>query len=158
MHADLRILASHDNDGEPVWFLNALTIIKLSGEQTGGRFALMEDRLPARRATPYHLHHNEGETFYLLEGDMTFYSGSDKFTGTVGTTVFLPRGIPHGSRTDTAGRMLILTTPAGFDSFVREAGEPATSLVLPEPKEPGFQALTALAAKYKIDILGPLPE
>ncbi len=158
MHADLRILAENLDDGEPIWFLNALTIIKLSAEQTGGRFALLEDRLPAGRESPYHLHHNEDETFYLLDGEFTFYSGSDKFTGSAGTTVFLPRGIPHGFRADTAGRMLILTTPAGFDSFVRDAGEPATSLVLPEPKEPDFAKLTALAAKYKIDILGPLPE
>lgn len=158
MTPDLKILAQSTDEGEPYWFLNALTLIKLSAEQTGGTFALLEDRLPAGRATPYHLHHNEDETFYVLEGRMAFFSGSDKFQGGPGTTVFLPRGIPHGFRADTPGRMLILTTPSGFDSFVREAGEPATSLVIPDPKQPDFQKLTELAGKYQIDILGPLPD
>ena len=158
MTPDLKILAQANDQGAPYWFLDALTLIKLSGEQTGGTFALLEDRLPAGRASPYHLHHNEDETFYLLEGKMTFFSGSDKFQGEPGTTVFLPRGIPHGFRADTPGCVLILTTPAGFDSFVREVGQPATSLVIPEPRQPDFQKLTAIAAKYKIDILGPLPE
>ncbi len=158
MPTDLRILAQAADDGEAFWFLDALSIIKLSGKQTGGAFALVEDRLPAGRGTPYHRHQREDETFHLLEGSMTFVSGSNKFTAGPGTTVFLPRGIPHGFRAETAGRVLILTTPAGFDEFVREAGEPATSLVIPQPKQPDVQKLTTVAAKYGIEILGPLPE
>ncbi len=158
MSPDLQILAQHANDGEPFWFLNALSIIKLSGKQTGGSFALIEDRLPVGRDTPYHLHQREDETFHLLEGEMTFYSGSDKFTAGAGATVFLPRGIPHGFRAETPGRVLILTTPSGFDEFVREVGTPATSLEIPEPQQPDVPKLVAVAAKYGIEILGPLPE
>jgi quercetin dioxygenase-like cupin family protein len=157
MSPDLRILAQQADDGEPFWFLNALSIIKLSGKQTGGSFALIEDRLPAGRDTPYHLHQHEDETFHLLEGEMTFFSGSDKFTAGAGSTVFLPRGIPHGFRANTAGRVLILTTPSGFDDFVREVGTPATSLVIPEPQQPDVPKLVTVAAKYGIEILGPLP-
>jgi quercetin dioxygenase-like cupin family protein len=155
---DLHILAQHADDGEAFWFLNALSIVKLSGKQTGGAFALIEDRLPAGRGTPYHVHQREDETFYLLEGQMSFFSGSNKFTAGPGTTVFLPRGIPHGFRADTAGRVLILTTPSGFDDFVREAGDPAGALVIPEPKQPDVGKLVAVAANYGIEILGPLPE
>lgn len=72
--------------------------------------------------------------------------------------MFLPRGLPHGFRADTPAKLLILTTPSGFDQFVAEAGEPATSLVLPTPKPPDFAKLTQCAAKYGIEILGPLPE
>ncbi len=158
MSLDLQILAQHADGGEPFWFLNALSIIKLSGKQTGGSFALIEDRLPAGRDTPYHLHQREDETFHLLEGEMTFYSGSDMFTAAAGATVFLPRGIPHGFRADTPGRVLILTTPAGFDDFVREVGTPATSLEIPELHQPDVQKLVVVAAKYGIEILGPLPE
>ena len=158
MDANLQILARDRDQGRAYWFLDGLSIIKFSGEETGGTFALIEDRLPAGRATPYHLHHNEDETFYLLEGEATFISGSNKIKATAGTTIFLPRNIAHGFRTDTPARMLILTTPAGFDRFVVEAGEPAGALELPKPQEPDFHKLTVLAAKYGIDILGPLPE
>lgn len=158
MTTDLQILAQQAGDGEAYWFLDALSIVKLSSAQTGGAFALVEDHLPAGRATPYHVHRHEDETFYLLEGEFTFFSGTRKFTGTAGTTVFLPRNIPHGFRADTAGKMLILTVPGGFDLFVAEAGEPAATRTIPKPKQPDFARLTTLAAKYQIEILGPLPE
>lgn len=158
MTSPLEIAAAHQGQGRAYWFLNALSIIKLSGEQTGGTFALIEELMPAGRGSPYHLHHREEETFYVLEGELTFYSGSEKIKGTAGSTIFLPRKIPHGFRADTPSKILILTSPAGFDQFVAEGGEPALELVLPKPREPDFAALTRLAAKYEIDILGPLPE
>jgi quercetin dioxygenase-like cupin family protein len=158
MATDLKILAEQAGGGAAYWFLDALSIVKLSSAQTGGAFALIEDHLPAGRATPYHVHRHEDETFYLLEGEFTFFSGTQKFRGTAGATVFLPRNIPHGFRADTDGRMLLLTVPGGFDSFVAEAGEPAATRVIPPPKQPDFARLTALAAKHQIEILGPLPE
>lgn len=54
--------------------------------------------------------------------------------------------------------MLVASTPGGFENFVAEMGEPATQPALPEPAPPNMEKLIALAAKYKIDILGPLPE
>jgi quercetin dioxygenase-like cupin family protein len=158
MNFDLQILAQQAGEGAAYWFLDALSIVKLSSAQTGGAFALIEDHFPAGRATPYHVHRHEDEAFYLLEGEFTFFSGTRKFTGTAGTTVFLPRNIPHGFRADTAGKMLLLTVPGGFDSFVAEAGEPAATRTIPTPKPPDFARLTTLAAKYQIEILGPLPE
>jgi hypothetical protein len=53
--------------------------------------------------------------------------------------------------------MLILVSPAGFEHFVLEMSEPLTEPALP-PAPPDLAKLTALAAIYKIDILGPLPE
>jgi quercetin dioxygenase-like cupin family protein len=154
----LEIAASHEDEGRAYWFLDGLSIVRVSGEQTGGTFSLIEDRLPAGRSTPYHLHHNEDETFYVLEGELTFFGDAGKIRGAAGSTVFLPRGLPHGFRAETAAKLLILTTPAGFDRFVAEAGEPAGSLTLPTPKPPDFAKLSEIAAKYGIDILGPLPE
>ncbi len=71
-------LQTAQGEGRAFWFLDALSIIRISGEQTGGTFALIEERLPAGRSTPYHLHHNEDETFYVLEGELSFYSESKK--------------------------------------------------------------------------------
>ncbi len=124
------------------WFLNALSIVRLSGEQTGGSFALIEETLPAGRASPYHLHHNEDETFYVLEGELTFLGDSKRVRGTAGSTIFLPRGQAHGFRADTPAKILILTTPAGFDRFVAEAGEPARRSSFPTPSEPDIARLS----------------
>jgi hypothetical protein len=70
-----------------------------------------------------------------------------------GTYVFGPRNIPHGFKVlgDVPARMLLLCIPGGFAQFVVEMSEPT-------PAPPDMAKLVALAAKYSIDILGPLPE
>jgi hypothetical protein len=53
--------------------------------------------------------------------------------------------------------MLLLNTPAGFERFTVEAGEPAKELTIPPAEPPDMDKLMAIAAKYDIEILGPLP-
>jgi quercetin dioxygenase-like cupin family protein len=154
----LKVAACHAGEGRPYWFLDGLSIIRVSSEDSGGTLCLIEDRLPAGRSSPYHVHRHEDETFHVLEGELTFFSGTQKIHGTPGTTVFLPRNVPHGFRADTAAKVLILATPGGFDRFVGEAGEPAKELRIPDPTPPDYHKLTEIAARYGIEILGPLPE
>jgi quercetin dioxygenase-like cupin family protein len=61
---------------EPLWFLGTLVLMKLTGEQTGGRFALWEGVLPHGAAPPLHSHPQD-ETFVVLEGEMTAWVGPD---------------------------------------------------------------------------------
>jgi len=74
--------------------------------------------------------------------------------------VFGPRDIPHGFRVDgkDPAKLVILATPGGFERFVVEMSEPARTAALPPPSQPDMQKLLNVAAKYKIEILGPLPE
>ena len=144
--------------GRAIWFLGTLTFVKATTDQTRGAFGLIEQLLPAGRGSPYHVHHKEDEAFYILEGQCTFISSDRSFQATAGSYVFLPRDIPHGFRADTPSRILVLATPGGFEQFVVEAGEPATRLELPPSQEPDVEKLVSVAAKYGIEILGPLPE
>ena len=157
---DLRIYELTNGEGPAVWFFGALAIVKATAKQTANAFALIEQRAPVGLATPYHLHRAEDEAFFVLEGQLEFTSGDHRLTGGPGTYVFLPRNIPHGFRVtgSTPARFLVLTTPAGFEGFVMEMGEPASARTLPAPSEPDMDRLTVLAAKYGIEILGPLPE
>ena len=112
-------------------------------------------------ATPYHLHHTEDEAFYVLEGEFVFVCNGTKTVLGPGGYIFLPRGVPHGIRVSAAipSTMLILAMPgSGFVGMMQEMGTPATERVLPVPKPPDVERLTAVCAKYQIDILGPLPE
>jgi quercetin dioxygenase-like cupin family protein len=145
-------------EGQALWFLNALTHVKATGDQTGGAFGLIEQVIPAGFASPYHVHHVEDETFYILEGEVTFISGDRKIKATAGSYAFLPRDIPHGFKVDAPARLLILTTPAGFEQFVIEMGEPARDASSPPASPPDMEKLMRLAAKYQLEILGPLPE
>jgi quercetin dioxygenase-like cupin family protein len=143
-----------------VVFLGIPTVMRSTGETTRGAFALLEHlTIPPGFASPYHLHHLEDEAFYVLEGEVAFVADGKWLKAGPGTYVFGPREIPHGFKVvGTAPvRMLVLCSPAGFEEFVLEMSEPATDLPLP-PAPPDMTKLMTLAAKYKIDILGPLPE
>ena len=142
-----------------MWFLGTLAIIKATAESTRGAFGLIDSVIPTGFESPYHVHHAEDESFYVTEGEVTFICDGRKLKVGPGAYVFGPREIPHGFRIEgtAPARMLFLTTPAGFERFILEMSEPATDLALPQPTPPDMEKLTALAAKYKIDILGPLP-
>lgn len=142
-----------------IWFLGTLTSVKATGETTKGAFGLIEQLIPTGFASPYHVHHAEDEAFYVIEGDLTFISEGRASKAGPGAYIFGPRDVPHGFRVEGSApaRVLVLTVPAGFERFVVEMGEPATELVLPPPAPPDMAKLMTLAAKYHIDILGPLP-
>ena len=147
-------------EGLPLCFLNALLIVKATGEQTGGAFTLIDNVGPSGGESPYHVHHNEDEAFYVLEGEMTVYVGGEKIKAEPGTWVYGPREVPHGFRIGGASpvRFLLLYTPAGFEQFFVEVGEPARELTLPTAEPPNMERLISLAPKYDIEILGPLPD
>jgi mannose-6-phosphate isomerase-like protein (cupin superfamily) len=74
---------------------------------------------------PLH-HHDFDETFYIIEGELTFQLGDELFTSKAGELAFAPRGVPHTYANLSAAptRHLIVCTPAGFERyFARMAAE-----------------------------------
>jgi quercetin dioxygenase-like cupin family protein len=150
-----------NTEGSAYWFLNSLNIVKATSESTGGAFAMVHHTARPGHATPYHLHHIEDEAFYVLDGEFTFICDGKKTVLGPSGYIFLPRNIPHGIRcTGSApSTLLVLAMPGtGFVGMMTEMAEPAKERVLPLPAPPDLEKLTMLCAKYKIDILGPLPE
>lgn len=143
-------------NGEFFRFLGLPTLMRSTAETTNGAFGLMEHwEMPVGSASPYHTHHREDEAFYVLEGEMAFVCGGRWLKGGPGTYVFGPREIAHGFKVigKMPARMLLMCAPGGFEKFVEELGQPASAL--PEP--PDFAKLAAVAARYEIDLHGPLP-
>ena len=134
--------------------------MRSTGETTNGAFGLLEQwMVPPGFASPYQTHRLEDEAFYILEGEVAFVFDGQWTTAGPGSYVFGPRAIPHGFKVQgtAPARMLLLCAPAGFEQFVLEMSEPAPAPgVAPGP--PDMAKLMALATKYSIDILGPLPE
>ena len=150
-------------DGEALWSVGALLVIKADTERTDGAFDLFEFTAAAGYETPYHVHHDEDELYYVLEGEIDCYSGADGknvFRAGPDDTVFLPRDVPHGFRvvSDEECRMLIQETPAGLERFFVEVGVPAERLETPPSAEMDVKGLTEASAKYHLEVLGPLPE
>jgi quercetin dioxygenase-like cupin family protein len=146
-------------DDAPFRFLGLPTVMRATSQTTNGAFGLVENLMPPGFASPYHTHHLEDEAFYVLEGRMAFVCGGKWLTAGPGTYVFGPRNIPHGFKVLGAApaRMLLLCAPAGFEQFVLALSEPEPAAGA-APTPPDMAKLMAAAAKYSIDILGPLPE
>ncbi len=147
----------HDS---PFRFLGIPTAMRATSETTNGAFGLIEHwMMPPGFASPYHVHTLEDEAFYVLDGEIAFVCGGKWMTAGPGTYVFGPRNIPHGFKVvgDAAAHMLLLCAPGGFEKFVLDLGEPEPAPGVP-PAPPDMATLMATAAKYQIDILGPLPE
>ncbi|MCP9484390.1 MAG: cupin domain-containing protein [Gaiellaceae bacterium MAG52_C11] len=109
--------------GERLNFGDVTILILASAEATGGAFTLFEE-VPPLADTPLHVHvhENEDELFYVLDGEHVFHVGDEEFRTGRGGLVFAPRGVPHGQRrvVPGSGRLLVLTAPAGLEGFFRE--------------------------------------
>jgi mannose-6-phosphate isomerase-like protein (cupin superfamily) len=50
---------------------------------------------PPRWIAPLHLHHNDDEAWYVLEGKLCVKVGGDTVEAAAGAAVLVPRGTPH---------------------------------------------------------------
>ena len=147
---------------EPLWFLGTLVRPKLSGEQTGGRFALWEGVLPRGAAPPWHTHPQD-ETFYVLEGAVVVWAGDqqDGIRCGPGAAIFVPGSVPHTFRVDSdTARLLFVSTPAGIEDFVQELSEPAGwPWLQPPPDGPRvpLDRLEAAEREHGVRRFGPPP-
>jgi len=161
METAVRPYAVHRDEGEKLSFLGAPTWIKATGEQSGGVLALFEQIIPPGAGTPWHLHHNEDEFLYIIDGELLFIVGAERqrISAGPGTYVFGPRNIPHGFRNDGPApvRLLLEYTPAGFERFVLGVSEPAPASGVAPAAPLDMDNVLAEAAKANIEILGPLP-
>ena len=125
--------------------------IKLTGEDTDGRFSLLEVELTGD-GPPQHIHKNEDETFYVLEGEIKFLLGDHTSIAKAGTFVSIPRGTRHAfCRVDKKNTKLLATfTPAGFEKFF----EDAVNLDVTDTETYVAKA-NELAEKYNMDVVGP---
>ena len=139
-----------NQEGQCLQSLGTLITIKATTEQTVRLFNLFEISCPSDYKTPLHIHYTEDVAVYVLEGTLTFFLGREKKDAIAGSFLYQPRGTPHGFRVKggTPARILYMTIPAGFDRFVLEQ----------ELLEPKSEHGEEEAARYKIEILGPLPE
>lgn len=101
--------------------------VKVGGERTSGRVAVVEFMLGPRRLVPPHKHVSEDEISYVLEGEVTFRVGDLIVAARPGTCVNKPRGVFHTfwNATDRPVRLLEIIVPAGLENHFR--GMPNTS-------------------------------
>ena len=108
--------------------------------------------------SPWHVHPEEDEWFYVLDGEFTFWVGD--------TSSSLPAGRSRSARRacrtpstprPTERRALVGFAPFQFEGFLREVGEPAPERVLPPPWRPAGRRAPRIpiAQRNGFEILGP---
>ena len=136
--------------------------ILLSGDDTDGRYCLVDMHVPPGGGPAPHRHDFE-ESFTVLAGEIEATFRGQKRTVRAGQTVGIPANAPHSftNASDRPARLLCTCAPAGQEQFFREVGVPVASRTgKPPPLEPAAQAAfmakaKALAPKYRTELLGP---
>ncbi len=90
-------------------------VLKATGAETGGAAAVLEATTAPGGGPDPHVHHDNDELFYVLEGRMRFRVGEREVEVGAGAFVFVPRGTVHAARNVGAGpvRLLAAFVPAG---------------------------------------------
>ena len=127
---------SRAGEGEQLWFVGTLATIRVPGEAVGGRYALIEFLFPRGASPPRHTHPQD-ESYIVLDGQLTVQAGERRFELGPGGTAAVPMGVAHTFRVDSdTARVLVLSTPAGLERFVRDGSVPAAAATLPPPNAP----------------------
>jgi quercetin dioxygenase-like cupin family protein len=144
-------------EGTMLWVVGLLITFKMVGEDTFGKFALIEEIIPPEGGPPLHTHTREDETFYVLEGELEFMVGERTFLATTGSVVYGPRNIPHAFRNvgSAPSRMSVLITPAGLEELYEEVGKRVTDSSSPPEGPPDIEKLLAVNQKYGLEIPPP---
>jgi quercetin dioxygenase-like cupin family protein len=145
-------------EGEASWFNRGLNLFKATGDQTEGRFAVVELLAPKGFASPLHIHRAEDEFFVVLAGEVRVQHGDEVIEAVAGSLVYGPRNVAHAFHVDSAeARLLLFFGPAGVEGFFREGGKPAAFVGLPPAGEEFLdrEALKEIGARYHQEFVGP---
>jgi quercetin dioxygenase-like cupin family protein len=129
------------------------TVITLiaRGPETGGAVSLLEFHDQPGAGPPLHVHHREGEGFYVLEGEYEFQLGEESRRASRGDFFFAPANLPHSYKVTGAepGRLLISLHPAGGEGYFLD------SAAVAEEDPERWAKYKAIAERYEIFLLKP---
>ena len=134
--------------------------ITVTGEQTNGRFCVIDMHIPPGGGPPPHRHDFE-ETFILLEGEMEATFRGKRSIVRAGDTLNIPANAPHRFHNTSSGpvRMICICSPAGQEKFFIEVGVPVATRTTPPPRLNEAEQIAfirkveALAPQYRTELL-----
>ena len=140
-------------ESEVRWMGATSTSFLATGDLTGGEFALVEEKAAQGVSVPLHRHPRDVESFYVLEGEMSFFLGDEPgIRASAGAFAFIPGGTVHGFRIESKiARYLILTTPHHAEFY--------RAITLPtEQASVDDSVIGAACQEYGVEFIGALPE
>lgn len=116
-----------------MFYMGSLMTLLASSDETNNGFNLLEYRSQPGHEPPPHIHIDQDELLYILEGEIVAYCQDEKVYVRAGESIFLPRNEAHAWYVLSPKlRMLILTQPGGIDEYFQAMSvSRATSMELP---------------------------
>lgn len=145
-------------DGEPRWYGNSLFEFLVPAAATGGALSVFRATVPEGFSPPRHVHTREDEVFLILDGEALFDVDGRILRAGPGTTVFMPRGVPHTFRVQSPVAVMVgVMTPGGFEELFRNLGVPAGARTLPPPGTVPFDVPAVMAEQERLgtQVVGP---
>ncbi|MGW4094909.1 cupin domain-containing protein [Nocardia sp. NPDC004750] len=136
-----------NNDGEFVWPWN----VKASGGHTDGRFDFFVGEIGYFSGPPLHLHREQDDTFYILEGILAVQADDKILDLHPGDFVTVPPGVPHtfdNIRRNQRVRAINLMTPGGYDKALTDFNSIGGGFE-------DFDAVREVGNRWGVEIVGP---
>ena len=167
MFVGFSVAAGHDRFGERIQLGSEPNDCKVSAKDTGGALCVFEGT--GYTAGPRHLHYEQDEWIYVLEGEFEFRVGAPSERAQrvrlgPGESIFIPRQVAHvwGCVKGSPGKIINVYQPAGrMEEFFREVSRPFKDLPTAKQMadktytEEQIQSLHRFFDVYGMDLLGP---
>ena len=142
---DVRLLHRAADSGPAFWGPGDVYTFLVTGAESGGSYFAMEALVPPGGGPPPHIHRNEDETFYIVDGHCSIRLEDETVLAGAGDFVNVPRGCVHCFHNDGTSpmRMIVTFTPAGIEHFFEETLERAL-----DPSQPAPDNIDAVVARY----------
>ena len=145
----------HPKPARLLRYRTGLVTVHADSTDTSGQFALLEMEGGPGGEPPLHVHRNEDELFYVVEGELKVCRGGQEITLCSGQSAFLPRNVPHTFKiTCSHARFLNYITPGGFEAYFRDLGQPLDTEAVGRAEE-SFEVseMIRIAARYGITFM-----
>jgi quercetin dioxygenase-like cupin family protein len=128
-------------------------VVRVSGDESAGAYDILELTIePGPGVTPMHVHHENDEAMYVLEGELTVQLGDDQHVLPPGAYAIAPRGVPHTYRNsgDDIARVLFINSPGNNWRYLKAAAEHG-----PVEDESDIEAMLPILESYGVEMVGP---
>ncbi len=128
--------------------------------ETEGAYFVLEGSVPPGAGPPPHIHHDQVETFYIVEGQLELMVDGEVREAKAGDFLHVSKGAPHSfiNRSQTPAKIIATFVPAGYaERFFREALEETTdrNATPPSLDDAMIQRMLAAAERNGVEILPP---
>ena len=149
-----QVMIKDPTEGRTIGVVGDVYRFLATSEETGGRYSMFEATVLPGGGPPPHIHRREDETFYVLEGEITFQVGDERRVAKSGTFVHMPIGILHAFKNEASqpAKMLISFAPAGLEEMFFEVGKDLAEGETPdEPSPEEIEKLLEAAGRFGIE-------